>query len=1134
MAKRIPRDETGRGGLVIDRWLAPLLFVPLYALSGKVFVQAFTPDFTQSLIWPGSGIAIAALLLGGGRFLPAIVLGTAVGEFWLGASPMASLLVGLLIGAEATLLFALLKLGRHFDPRLARLVDLLHLLLAAGLATALGALLAMVVLSHAGLLDTEAAGRLFFRWWMIDVLGVALITPALLVWREMPDWLTGRRLAEAVVIFIATFVAGQIVFLGWFSDFFGSAARGYWMFLFITWVALRLGPQGVALALLLVALQALAGARLGLGFFAHDLEKTQLAAYWGFMLVLTIVGMALATFFSGLSRARAEIAVEREMEASLHRLLAIGLGSEAPDQTLQRMLDHLLALPWLGPSTRAALFVREAGDGHLRLAAHRSLGDEARRECEHLVLGQCLCGQVVLDGKPRFATKEEALRICLSEANGVYALPLVFAGETLGVLGLQLASSIPPNRVQENFLAAAAGAIAGYLARMESERQLVAQQALLETRVRERTAALARSEARLRAILDTMADGMVQIDEDGLILGVNPALCKMFGYAAEELVGRHVDVLLPLRLAHADGEEASSHLLLAGAVATRERHEFLGRRRDGSVFPLEVSVSELADEQGRSLIGVVHDISAHKALEEELRAARHEAERLARVKSEFLANMSHEIRTPLTAILGLAQIGMRENAGRAAYETCERILSSGRHLLAVINDVLDFSKLEAGKLSFERRPLPLPALLDDALSIVALEAKAKGLTISHRLETDLPTWVLGDATRIRQILINLLANAIKFTPSGEIELRVSRKGEEIHFAVRDTGIGMSEEQRARLFRPFEQANGSTTRRYGGSGLGLAISQALAQGMGGHIEVASELGKGSTFTLCLPLPATEVAEEHAGPATQNRQMRLSGMRVLAVEDLEINRLILADLLAHEGAVIEVVADGLTALRRVATDPGAYDLVLMDVQMPEMDGYEACQQLKRLAPDLPVIGLTAHALAEERTKAFAAGMADLVAKPFELDELVAVLSRHLRRQTNAAAVPPAPTSALSSVSEETTAGVEIDREALARRYAGRGKLLGRLAQATLLAHGQDPQRLRELTRAGDLAQIAFLAHAWKSVAGNFAASSLREAAAELEKNARTASPTIDIDSERFASRIATFLAELQNLPLGEETS
>ncbi|WP_153110861.1 hybrid sensor histidine kinase/response regulator [Propionivibrio limicola] len=366
-------------------------------------------------------------------------------------------------------------------------------------------------------------------------------------------------------------------------------------------------------------------------------------------------------------------------------------------------------------------------------------------------------------------------------------------------------------------------------------------------------------------------------------------------------------------------------------------------------------------------------------------------------KSSFLANMSHEIRTPLNGILGFAQTGYRENYGRAASQQMfSHVIESGKLLLAIINDILDFSKIEAGKLSLDSVPVAIGDLVDKTVQMMAERAREKGLELSVRKAPDLPRRLIGDPVRIQQILLNLLSNAVKFTPAGEVRLDVAVAGGDLLIRVADTGIGMQPEQVLRLFSPFEQADNSTTRKFGGTGLGLAITKNLVDLMGGQISVKTAPGAGSTFEVRLKIvPAATPGE--AGCSIEDIPQsvkKLAGVNILVAEDMELNRYVLDDMLTHEGAHVRFVSNGREAIEALQREGEAFDLVLMDVQMPEMDGLEATRRVLQLRPDMPVIGQTAHALVEEHAKCLAAGMIDVITKPIEHDELVEVVLKHVR--------------------------------------------------------------------------------------------------------------------------------------------
>jgi len=666
----------------------------------------------------------------------------------------------------------------------------------------------------------------------------------------------------------------------------------------------------------------------------------------------------------------------------------------------------------------------------------------------------------------------------------------------------------------------------------------------LERRVAERTAKLEELTEHQRLLFETSPVGLALCDMDGRLIDVNPSYLRIIGYTEPEARQLSYWDITPRE--YADQEEQQLRSLhdtgRYGPYVKEYRH------KDGRRIPVRLN-GLLIERGGRQFIwSSVEDITERVTAEREMVNARQLAEASAKAKADFLANMSHEIRTPLNAMLGLARIGARDSAGRATERIFSRILDAGEHMLGVINDILDVSRLEAGKVKIVGQPFQVAGVIADACNFVAEEAAKKGLACTVESAAGMPEWLTGDAQRLRQILANLMSNAVKFTDRGTVRLKVTREGVDTRFEVNDTGIGITNEQLGKLFAPFEQADTSTTRRYGGSGLGLAISRRLANLMSGDITVASTPGLGSTFTLRVPLPAAEPGV--AAPTVPvDGSTRLAGVRVLAAEDLDVNRLVLEDLLAQEGAQVVMAENGAQALERLLEAGfGAFDIVLMDIQMPVMDGYEATRRIRQIAPALPVIGLTAHALAEERDRCLAAGMVEHVTKPVDTNALLAAIYRCLptlasRTRTfrdGASAqiaerviaadsrLCPSEKAADSSAAAQsvrlTPAPDTIDWPMLLARFAGHQVFVEKLARAVLATQGDVPAKLRQMTRNRDLAALGFLAHTLKSVVGNVQAHRLFELAKQTEASARDGREEAFDLARELAVGFEAMLAEL----------
>jgi PAS domain S-box-containing protein len=507
---------------------------------------------------------------------------------------------------------------------------------------------------------------------------------------------------------------------------------------------------------------------------------------------------------------------------------------------------------------------------------------------------------------------------------------------------------------------------------------------------------------RLEFAIQSAGDGYFEIDLETMIYTPNPALALALGF---EPGGKDMTALRD-RVHEDDAEETFGRLsrVIKGEIRGWKQ-ELRIRVASGGFrwMQLRAQVIEGNTAKDRKLIGTVVDLTPWKTLEAELRAAKEAAEASNQAKSQFLANMSHEIRTPLNGVLGMAQALEQDQLDPAQKEKVAIILDSGKSLMSLLNDVLDLTKIEAGKLEISAVPGDFLHTMKRTRQLFQTTAEDKGLELLVRYDSNFPQRLTYDPTRVRQCVANMLSNAIKFTAKGRVEVGISAKklpdGQHmVAVDVIDTGIGMSAETIAKLFTVFTQADGATTRKFGGSGLGLAISRQLARMMGGDLTVESEEGRGSTFRLTFKAaeaaPSAAPAPSSAPAVSEKARRSMRGLRVLLTDDNAINRQVIKLFLAPQGLDIVEATNGKEALDKIATQD--FDIVLLDVHMPVMDGKEAIQRIRNANQAwsaIPVIALTADAMSGDREKYLALGMTDYVSKPVDQRELLAKMHQVL---------------------------------------------------------------------------------------------------------------------------------------------
>ena len=629
---------------------------------------------------------------------------------------------------------------------------------------------------------------------------------------------------------------------------------------------------------------------------------------------------------------------------------------------------------------------------------------------------------------------------------------------------------------------------------------------------------------KLAQAVEQSPESIVITDLDANIEYVNQTFVNATGYSCDEVLGCNP------RLLNSGQTTPETHAALWTALCQVQpwKGEFINRRKDGSEYTEFAIITPLRQADGRitHYVAVKEDITEKKRVGAELDRHRHHLEELVeertaqlieareraeaanRAKSAFLANMSHEIRTPMNAIIGLTHLLRQTESNPEQAARLGRIDSAARHLLSMLNDILDLSKIEAGKLVLEQTDFALGALLDHVRSLVAESAQARGLSVEVEGD-DMALWLRGDPTRLRQALLNYVGNAVKFTEHGSVTLRVRLLEQErdrtlARFEVQDTGIGIAAADQARLFAAFSQADASVTRKYGGTGLGLAITQRLAQLMGGAVGVESTPGQGSTFWLTAwlerghPVLMAPVASPGHDSSARLRQHH-AGNRVLLVEDNVVNREVALDLLRGAGLVVDTAADGCEAI--VQVNRQTYALVLMDVQMPVMDGLTATRLLRERfeATRLPILAMTANVFEEDRRACLAAGMNDFVAKPMDPEQLFAALLRWLPARIDDGPALADPVARPSSLDPRLTQLAKIqglDCAAGLRVLNGHQSRYIELLRRCALDHAGDMALLRRMLAEGDRAAARRLAHSLKSVFGNLGLPLLQDRATALE--------------------------------------
>lgn len=919
---------------------AVLIFA--YVVTGWLGLQIPYVGTHITLVWLPTGISVAALLRWGTHAWPGVFVGAFIVNYLIGSS--APLAAGIAVcNTLGPLLTAAVLRYFRIDCDFRRQMDVAMFIMAAAAGMIISAAGGVTALNLAGMLPQGGMLAPGLAWWMGDAIGVLLAAPLILTF-SLPRILQLRQFfAEAMIWGTIAVVVGWLAFFHHYAEIGRSLPLAFLTLPMLAWASLRFGNPWSPLAGLGFSMAAAWSTATENGVFSLSDQHVSLFLLWAYMATCVITGLLITALLA--ERRDAESTL-RESE-SRFRLLASATFEGIAISQNGRLVDaneQLLAMLCYRRNELVGL----------------AIADTLAAEDKERVLANVISG---IESRIEFSiVRKDGQRIDV-EAHGQNAL------------------------------------IGKRPIRITALRDITEQKALRKLQ----EALLAEQ----KALLENDLVGIVKV-RDRMVLWANPAFEKMLGYGSNELNGTPTRQNYPSEESYLAFGAAAYPVLEAGEIF-RSQIEHVAR--DGRRLWIDISGKMLDSVTKESLWAFV-DVTEQKSLEAELdrhrrhledlvaqrtaelQVAKNQAEAASRSKDTFLANMSHELRTPLHGIIGIASILRKKLVATEHVDNLDKIKAVAKHMHAVVNDVLDLSKIEAGKLSIEPKLFETSTLWAQLEATFTLAAQQKGVELS--IEDHLPLFLDGDLHRIEQILINLIGNALKFTEHGSVHVtaRATAQGDEalrLRFEVRDTGIGISQEQQARIFEAFAQADDALNRRYGGTGLGLTISKKMAQLMGGDIGVVSTPGQGSTFWVEMMVEPGMPQQPAVLMAAQRPDISLAGSRMLVVDDESINRMIVGVVLGEFEVLVDEAEDGFAAIEMVKKS--AYDLILMDIQMPGINGFETTRRIRQIAgmETIPIIAFSGNVFGSMRAQAKAVGMNQFLGKPCDPEELLEVV-RH----------------------------------------------------------------------------------------------------------------------------------------------